>query len=68
MAMPKRRVQMIVFHAAMFIIIGFIFYISKEYIADFIDDNDLIASILFVAILALPVYLHLTFFTKRRKK
>lgn len=68
MAKISKKMQIKAIHIAMFIVLGFIIYLSIDSIANFAKNNEILSAILFVAIIATPAYLHFKFLFKKRKK
>lgn len=68
MAKLTKRMQLRIFHLIMYVALGVLIYLGLDSIVDFARDYEVLAAILFVVIIAIPVYLHVFVFLKKRKK
>ena len=68
MAKISKRLKLRIFHFLMYVVLGIIVYLGMDSILDFASGYEVLAAILFVVIIAIPVYLHVFVFLKKRKK
>ncbi len=68
MAKLTKRMQLRIFHLVMYVVLGVLIYLGMDDILDFASDYEVLAAILFVVVIAIPTYLHVFVFLKKRKK
>ncbi|MGD1821471.1 MAG: hypothetical protein ACPKM0_01765 [Pleomorphochaeta sp.] len=67
MAKLTKKLQLRIFHIFVYVLLAVLVYLEMDSIVDFARDYEVLAAILSVVIIAMPAFLHVFVFLKKRK-